>query len=150
MKNKIVVVDIDGTITDCKDRVDKYLSKNDYEGFLMHCGEDKPNKDIIELVELLSTKYKIVFLTGREHRVSGITKEWIKENIKLECPVAKLIYRKDYDTRHDTIVKPENLKKYLNNNLNEEVFLILEDRNSVVDKWRELGYRCLQVAEGNF
>lgn len=150
MKNKIVVVDIDGTITNCKDRVEKYLSKNDYEGFLRHCGEDKPNKDIIELVELLSTKYKIVFLTGREHRVNDITKKWIKKNVKLECPVAKLIYRKNYDTRHDMIVKPENLKKYLNNNPNEEVFLILEDRNSVVDTWRKLGYRCLQVAEGNF
>lgn len=150
MKNKIVIVDVDGTITNCKDRVDKYLSVQDYEGFLMHCGEDKPNKDIIELVELLSTKYKIVFLTGREHRVNDITQKWIKDNIKLECPNSKIIYRKDYDLRHDMIVKPENLKAYLAKNPDEEVFLILEDRNSVVDIWRKLGFRCLQVAEGNF
>lgn len=150
MKNKIVVVDVDGTITNCKDRVDKYLSVQDYEGFLQHCGEDKPNKDIIELVELLSTKYKIVFFTGREHRVNDITQKWIKDNIKLECPNSKIIYRKDKDLRHDMIVKPENLKAYLAKNPDEEVFLILEDRNSVVDIWRKLGYRCLQVAEGNF
>ena len=27
---------------------------------------------------------------------------------------------------------------------------ILEDRNSMVKKWRELGYTCLQVAEDDF
>lgn len=30
------------------------------------------------------------------------------------------------------------------------VAFILEDRNSMVKKWRELGFKCLQVADGDF
>ena len=30
------------------------------------------------------------------------------------------------------------------------VHFILEDRTSVVQAWRKLGYTCLQVAEGDF
>lgn len=59
-----------------------------------------------------------------------------------------LLMRKDGDHRHDTEVKPELLS---NNNLTpDNVFLILEDRDSMVNKLRELGYRVLQVAEGKF
>ena len=56
--------------------------------------------------------------------------------------------RKDGDYRHDTEVKPELLaKKGINPT---DVWFILEDRDSMVAKWRELGYRCLQVADGKF
>ena len=30
------------------------------------------------------------------------------------------------------------------------VLFILDDRNGVVEMWRSLGLKCLQVAEGNF
>ena len=30
------------------------------------------------------------------------------------------------------------------------VKFVLDDRNRVVDMWRSLGLKCLQVAEGNF
>lgn len=56
--------------------------------------------------------------------------------------------RKDGNYRHDTEVKPELLaKKGINPT---DVWFILEDRDSMVAKWRELGYRCLQVADGKF
>jgi hypothetical protein len=32
----------------------------------------------------------------------------------------------------------------------DEIAFVLEDRNSMVKKWRELGLTCLQVAEGDF
>ena len=56
--------------------------------------------------------------------------------------------RKDRDWRHDTAVKPELLAKSGINT--DNVAFILEDRDSMVTKWRELGYKCLQVADGNF
>lgn len=56
------------------------------------------------------------------------------------------------DTRHDTVVKPELLEKAFKEDRidKSKVLCILEDRNSMVRKWRELGYTCLQVAEGDF
>ena len=50
------------------------------------------------------------------------------------------------------VVKPD-LLEYILTQLQlkkEDVHFILEDRDSMVQKWRELGYTCLQVREGNF
>jgi hypothetical protein len=56
--------------------------------------------------------------------------------------------RKNDDHRHDTEVKPELLRE---NGIGlETIAFVLEDRNSMVKKWRDLGLICLQVAEGDF
>lgn len=57
----------------------------------------------------------------------------------------RLLMRKDNDWRHDTIVKPLMLDFPVS-----EVLFVLEDRNSMVKRWRELGYTCLQVNDGDF
>jgi len=58
------------------------------------------------------------------------------------------LMRKNGDKRHDTKVKPELLLDV--GILPENTLFILEYRNSMVKKWRELGYRCLQVQDGDF
>lgn len=146
---KIVVVDIDGTIADCSERAEKYLSyKKDWDKFYENCDKDKPIEEIIELVNVLSQHYAILFCTGRRQSTKEKTIKWIRKNTLLLS--YDIVFRKDGDIRHDTVVKPKLLGDFLKQNPELEVFLILEDRNSMVDKWRELGYRCLQVAPGNF
>lgn len=56
--------------------------------------------------------------------------------------------RPDNDHRHDTEIKPMLLKRA--GIKMKSIDFVLEDRNSMVQKWRELGLRCLQVAEGDF
>lgn len=154
----IVVVDIDGTITDASERAKKYLSKTpqDWDGFYAACGQDKPITEIVKLVEALSGSYGIVFCTGRRRSTNEATRQWIRDNMKglrynnqgvMGLPI---LYRNDGDKRHDTLVKPELLDEYLQHNPNCKVAFILEDRNSMVQKWRELGFKCLQVADGDF
>lgn len=146
MKN-IVVVDIDGTIAKVGDRL-KYLrqEKKDWDSFYEHCDEDEPIKDIIDVVQALYwDDYKIVFCTGRRESVRFKTVVWIQKNCVSEFD---LLMRPDGDFRHDTMVKPELLA---NAGVSpKEVLCILEDRDSMVAKWRELGYRCLQVDRGDF
>lgn len=146
MKN-IVVVDIDGTIAKVGDRL-KYLqqAKKDWDSFYEHCDEDEPITDIIDVVQALYwDDYKIVFCTGRRESVRFKTVVWIQKNCFSKFD---LLMRPDGDHRHDTEVKPELLA---NAGVSpKEVLCILEDRDSMVAKWRELGYRCLQVAEGKF
>lgn len=154
-KRRIVLVDIDGTISDASDRAAKYLGecKKDWDGFYNACGEDKPIKPIIEVVEVLSTNFEIVYCTGRRESCREDTIKWLDENIKLFGNIRRchdILFRKDGDKRHDTVVKPRMLDEYLKCNPDTEVAVILEDRNSMVKKWRELGYTCLQVAEGDF
>lgn len=79
--------------------------------------------------------------------ISEKTREWIKNYIAIGWNY-DLLMRKDGDWRHDTEVKPELLAKA--GITPDDVYFILEDRDSMVAKWRELGYRCLQVNDGNF
>ena len=149
MSKNIVVVDIDGTIAKVGDRL-KYLQqeKKDWDAFYEHCDEDEPIKDIIELIELMQIhEYNIVFCTGRRESVRKKTEYWLFKNIWC-LREYKLLMRKDGDWRHDTEVKPELLQKA--SITPDDVYFILEDRDSMVAKWRELGYRCLQVANGKF
>lgn len=147
MKKDIVIVDIDGTIAKVGDRL-KYLQQEpkDWDSFYEHCDEDEPIEDIIQLViNLKLCGYKIAFCTGRRESVREKTVKWIKKHLGFEPWRYMLFMRKDKDFRHDTIVKPMMLDFPAN-----EVRLILEDRTSMVKKWRELGYTCLQVNEGDF
>ena len=59
-----------------------------------------------------------------------------------------LVMRHNGDHRHDTIVKPECLEEARVSL--DEIAFVLEDRDSMVKKWRSMGLICLQVAAGNF
>ena len=146
MRN-IVVVDIDGTIAKVGDRL-KYLQqeKKDWDSFYEHCDEDEPIRDMLELVYDLHRSYNyIVFCTGRRESVRAKTEEWLNRHIGIEY---MLLMRPVGDLRHDTMVKPELLAQM--DITPDNVYCILEDRDSMVAKWRELEYRCLQVADGKF
>jgi hypothetical protein len=52
------------------------------------------------------------------------------------------------DSRKDSIVKQELYEKHIEPSY--DVFVVLDDRNQVVDMWRSLGLVCLQVAPGDF
>jgi hypothetical protein len=47
----------------------------------------------------------------------------------------------------DEVLKKDMLDKHLDIN---NIFMVVDDRQKVVDMWRSLGLTCLQVAEGNF
>lgn len=148
-RNNIIVVDIDGTIAKVGDRL-KYLQqeKKDWDAFYEHCDEDEPIDEMCQLVaDLFVLGRDIVFCTGRRESVREKTKNWLTQNV-MSTFDDELLMRKDGDWRHDTEVKPELLQKA--GITPDDVYFILEDRDSMVAKWRELGYRCLQAADGKF
>lgn len=151
MKNTIIV-DIDGTIAKVGDRL-KYLQqeKKDWDSFYEHCDEDTIIQPIAKLVDHLAVDYDIVFCTGRRESVREKTIQWIDKHLGFAGSFAgelKLLMRKDNDWRPDTEVKPELLAK--NGYTPDNVWFILEDRDSVVAKLRSLGFIVLQVNEGKF
>lgn len=151
--DKIVLVDIDGTISKVGERL-KYLQQKpiDWDSFYNSCFEDEPIDEIIDLVKHLSKKYQIVYCTGRRECVRDITKKWIQKHIhgnELALLFDDfLIMRPNGDKRHDTETKPDQLLK--SGWKIDAIAFVLEDRNSMVKKWRDMGLKCLQVAEGNF
>jgi hypothetical protein len=144
---KIVLVDIDGTISRVGDRL-KYLEAGDWDAFYAACGEDEPIPEMVRLVQILMSYYEVVFCTGRTEAVRYKTWEWLYDRFNAYLLGCSILMRKEGDHRHDIEVKPELLKE-AGIDLDQIAF-VLEDRNSMVKKWREMGLRCLQVAEGDF
>jgi len=149
MKN-IIIVDIDGTISKVGDRI-KYLldTPKDWDSFYRHAFQDEPIQEIIDLVHTLSLRgYKIVFCTGRKEAIRDRTEKWIKKYFPPNFTYQVLLMRANKDHRPDSEAKPELVAS--SGIMLQEIDFVLEDRNSMVKKWRSLGVKCLQVEEGDF
>jgi len=148
----IVLVDVDGTIAELGDRL-RFIKQvdPDWDAFYEHCFEDEPIDNMIDLVSaLIIAGYNIVFCTGRRECVREQTEKWLQHHFQeiYDPEERMLLMRPDGDHRHDTVVKPEQVRKA--GITYDEIAFVLEDRNSMVAKWRELGVTCLQVREGDF
>lgn len=140
-RRKAIIVDLDGTVCIHNGRSPYDLDKVD---------TDLPNAPVIKIVEnyLSYGCGDVIFLSGREDKCREKSLAWIKKHIQLMDTEVNLFMRKTGDTRRDSIVKEELFDEHIFNKYFIE--FILDDRNQVVEMWRELGLTCLQVAEGNF
>lgn len=157
---KIIVCDLDGTLSDCKHR-QHLAAAGDWDGFhaLMH--KDPP---VAAVLNFLDSAYdildwRVIFLTGRPEAFRSVTVKWLDEicGFGPERYIDLLMRPKD-DWDSDIIVKPRLLYESLNEGVlgpltegyDKERLLFLEDRDRVTAMWRDLGYTCWQVAEGAF
>jgi hypothetical protein len=135
--NKVVLVDIDGTVAHRTNR-DPY--EYDKVGF------DTPDNNVIEVIESLwKSSHTLMFITGREDSCYEETYKWLVNNCP---PFSKLYMRKTGDYRSDVEVKKEIYDNNIKNIFN--VLCVIDDRQSVVDMWRQIGLTCLQVDYGDF
>lgn len=148
-KENCIIVDIDGTIAHMGDR------RGPFEWDKVDL--DEPDHTIIEIIIALSESLdvSVIFMSGREGTevCKEKTKLWLEKyklmGDKYLSTRSALIMRSEKDYRKDAVVKKELYEKYVEPNYN--TLFVLDDRQQVVDMWRrELGLKCLQVAEGNF
>lgn len=148
---KHVVVDIDRTLADCKHRT-HYVERKpkNYEAFFEEAAFDAPIKSMCNLVNVLikSGNYEIVFCTGRPESIRSTTIEWLSTHLDIDEYDIVLLMRPDKNYLDDSIVKPKLLSKHGINPSNTE--FILDDKQNVVDTFRRLGFKVLQVANENF
>jgi len=143
-----VIFDLDGTLALIEHR--RHFvegEKKDWRSFFAACVDDKPNETVVEILNLLEMDGLIIWiLSGRSAEVLSETRSWLAENnIKYD----HLIMRKEGDHQPDVTLKKAWLDEFFINE-NEPVFCVFDDRQCVVDMWREHGLTCLQVAPGNF
>lgn len=133
-----IIVDIDGTVALKGDRKPFEWDK---------VGLDKPNTSIIDLVNayIAETSNFLIFVSGRDECCRDETEKWLDD--KLDYSYTLFMRPKD-DFRKDIIIKREIYENEILNKYN--VDFVLDDRNCVVEQWRDMGLTCLQVAEGNF
>lgn len=134
---KAIMVDIDGTIADMGDR-----SPYDWKSV----GKDVPKRNVLKVVQWAADNgYQILLLSGRDSVCRPETIKWLDfHNIWWD----KLIMRPEGDQRKDSIVKRELFDEHVRDEYN--VLFVLDDRNQVVEMWRDLGLTVFQVAPGDF
>ena len=131
-----IIVDIDGTLAHMKGR-----SPFDWD----RVGEDECDDIIKGIVNSYDNLGTIIVMSGRDSCCRDITIKWLNDN---NIAWDTLLMREEGDFRKDSIVKRE----LFDNNIKDKYYIeyVLDDRNSVVDMWRDMGLKCLQVEPGNF
>jgi uncharacterized HAD superfamily protein len=151
MTANIIVVDLDGTL--CNSAHREHLARaGQWDEFHSLLGDDKPWEDVAKVLPLLSETFAIVALTGRNEKWRNATLKWLVNNDQLDQHIDYLLMRPDNDFRSDAVLKPALLDEFLDDQkvTHAEVLFILEDRDKMVEAWRELGHSCFQVRPGGY
>ena len=153
MKNKWVIFDLDGTLANIEDRrrlCTKDDGKMDWDKFFdpKNIKLDRPKQDVIMMFQALKAfGYNIAIFSGRSASTKHVTEDWL---IKHGCHHDLLKLRPE---KHPFKFMPdEKLKLQWLNEMDwkDNVVAVFDDRQKVVDMWREIGLTCMQVAPGNF
>jgi hypothetical protein len=142
----IIAIDLDGTLANIGHRLPFIENKPpNWKAFFLACVYDEPLFKMIRVAEALyNAGHTIEIWSGRSDMVEKETREWLE---KYHVKYHRLRMRKDGDYRMDCIVKAEWFDALP---LHERPVLAFDDRQQVVDMWREYGVLCCQVAPGDF
>ena len=146
-KRSAIIVDLDGTLANIDHRRHFVKSKpKDWKGFFSRISDDTINNWCRYLIMRFgSANMTVLVITGRPAEYFKTTFNWLNDN---QVRFDKLYTRKSKDYRSDYVVKREIYKEHIEPYYN--VMFVIDDRDSVVKMWRELGLTCLQCANGDF
>lgn len=134
---KAVIFDLDGTLAHMFDRKPFEWSR---------VGEDLIDEELAQMAkDLYLLDNKILVVSGRDAVCRQETVDWLNKH---EIPFDDLFMRPEEDSRKDSIVKREIFFNDIYSNY--YVRFVFDDRNQVVETWRDIGLKCYQVAEGDF
>ena len=166
----LVAFDLDGTLCDLSHRLHHILNAEgvkNWPEFFRRCEWDEPIEPMVELCNMMITcggGTEVIFVSGRNSVCQEATIRWLRQNIMTlgglelgdpehgfvdQCRRPLLYMRDEDDRRPDYKVKRELLLRIIEDR-GQRPDLVFDDRQQVVDMWREHGIRCCQVAPGNF
>lgn len=142
---KTIICDLDGTLARDDHRnhhIQKPKGERQWDAYFAACEDDAVNVPVAHLLRHLCHSHYIIILTARVDTVKPHTLRWLAKH---GIPYNLLIMRPAKNRTDDNLWKIKQAEPYKN-----DVVFILEDRQRVVDAWRENGYSCFQVAPGDF
>jgi len=147
---KIVIFDLDGTLALIDSRRELSLKDNgkmDWDTFFnpKFISLDDPNQPVIDMANMLFTSgHTISILSGRSDVTKQATMDWL---LKHDVWFDTLTMRPQ-----EHLFMPDNELKqmWLDDIGVDNVAMVFDDRNQVVDMWRDNGLTCFQVADGDF
>jgi len=148
--DKIVIFDLDGTlalIDDRRDLATKDNGKFDWDVFFdpNNINLDLPNVPVIQMANILHKQgFRIFILSGRSDVTHQATVNWLNDNgiwwDHLVMRPQNHLYLPDNDLK----------QMWLDSIGKDNVAMVFDDRQQVVDMWRQNGLTCFQVADGDF
>ncbi len=151
---KTVIFDLDGTLALIDDRraiSTKDNGKMDWDTFFdpKNIQLDKPNWPVILMAQTLKKAgHRIVIFSGRSKATKNATRDWLKS---LDVPFDVLKMRPTdggLKWMKDDLLKKKWLDDLFPNT--DDIICVFDDRDKVVQMWRDNGITCFQVADGNF
>lgn len=122
----------------------KIKFKPDYDSFNDSLELDAPNANLVKICQALSEIYPIYICTGRNVKFRERTEQWLCNN---DIPYCELMMRPCGNEESDAVVKKRMLdaiKRTCN------IVAVFDDKEKVVNMWRENGILCCQVAKGEY
>lgn len=138
-----VIFDIDGTLSDPTHRLHHVIgAKRDWPAFFGGIQDDGVNESIRWLLWKLDQTVAIIIVTGRPENYRAQTEAWLAQHM---IEYENLYMRPADDTRPDYVIKSQILDGIIADGY--DIKLTVDDRQQVVDMWRERGLTCLQCKE---
>lgn len=147
MKNNIIC-DLDGTLALDDHRahlIQENPNNRKWDEYFSLCMHDAPNEGVLLLLRMCRYQSNVHILSARSMSTFQPTIDWLK---KYQVQYTSLRLRGLEDRTDDYILKLQWAKEL--DLTPENTLFVLEDRQRVVDAWREGGYTCFQVAPGKF
>ncbi len=135
-----------GKCTSCGGK--RMVRTKNWPAFFDACEEDAPHVGVVEVLKmLLAAGHECDVWSGRTETVRDKSERWF---IRHDLPTSILKrMRPENDHTHDVLLKGGWLDERRAQGLPDPV-MVFDDRNSVVEMWREKGLCCAQVALGDF
>lgn len=143
-----IIIDLDGTLCDVSHRTHFVKeSPPNWPAFFDACIDDTPNAAVAALYDMaIQTNYRIIYVSGRPETHRAETEEWLCRHELNNY--AELLMRPAGDYRQDAVVKRELFDQHISGRYH--ILFTVDDRDQVVQMWRDLGLTCFQVAAGDF
>jgi hypothetical protein len=139
-----IVFDLDGTIADIQHRVAYVQRPNpDWNLFYKSVAADKVNIWCLELAKSMAAAgYNIIVVSARSRESQAATDVWFETNWRpAGFKYSVNLIRAEGDYTPDQILK----KSWLDSSgLRDRILFVVDDRQRVVDMWRDQGLTCLQ------
>jgi hypothetical protein len=145
-----IVVDLDGTIADVSHRVHLAQAKL-WDEFNALAPEDGLWGSTMSIIPRLSLAYSCIIVTGREEKWRVQTEQWLKDQ-GIAPYFNDVLMRPSGNFNPDYQVKIELMEEYFSgkDGVLENVLIALDDRDTVVEAYRNYGLECWQVRQGDY
>ena len=148
---KTVIFDLDGTLANIDNRRTLATGPNGKINWSVffdprNISLDKPNWQVVKMAQLFAgAGFTIVIFSGRSDRTIDATRSWLAHN---RIQFHKLVMR---DQARIFMPDDKLKKQFLDDHVDiGDVFLVVDDRQKVVNMWRENGLTTFQVDKGDF